>query len=151
MELAARKVRIDQITVSKYAPPKLEVTVVCGSGVYIRSIARDLGESLGCGALMSALVRTGIGDFQLETSVPLDELQSMEDVRRALQPPRTAASQLPQLEADEAQLKALHHGQMISADVTTDQEYAVVDASSRLRSIAIGIPGGQLRASVNLP
>ena len=61
--LTARPVRIDSIEIQEYHWPKLTVEIHCGSGTYIRSIARDMGERLGCGGLMTALERTGIGEF----------------------------------------------------------------------------------------
>ncbi|MCH7943571.1 MAG: tRNA pseudouridine(55) synthase, partial [Proteobacteria bacterium] len=49
--------------------PAVTLDICCGSGTYIRSIARDLGETLGCGAVMSELVRTRVGPFSIESSV----------------------------------------------------------------------------------
>ena len=65
VELAARPVRIDQVELISYAWPRLELQVDCGSGTYIRSIARDIGEILGCGGLVEVLTRTRIGPFRL--------------------------------------------------------------------------------------
>ncbi|MCA9033991.1 MAG: tRNA pseudouridine(55) synthase TruB, partial [Planctomycetaceae bacterium] len=65
VELVAREVQIDSIEIIRYEWPQLTVKVSCGSGTYIRSIARDLGEALGCGGLMSRLVRTRVGRFSI--------------------------------------------------------------------------------------
>jgi len=69
VELNSRPVRIDSIEVVSYEWPVLTVTIRCGSGTYVRSIARDLGDQLGCGGLMSGLVRTAIGDFNLQNAM----------------------------------------------------------------------------------
>lgn len=61
-----RKVIVKNIDIIKYDYPELELNVVTGSGVYIRSIARDLGERLKTGGLLSKLTRTKVGDFNLE-------------------------------------------------------------------------------------
>ncbi len=57
--------------------PEVELEVSCSSGAYIRALARDFGEKAGCGAVMSALVRTEVGPVKLEQSVPLDELDPL--------------------------------------------------------------------------
>lgn len=73
-------VRIDSIVVEGYDWPRLDLSIECGKGTYIRSIARDLGEALGTGGMLSGLVRTRVGEFRLE------EARSVEDL------PRDAAS-----------------------------------------------------------
>ena len=55
-----------------YRYPELVLEVDCGSGTYIRSLGRDLAESLGTSAVMSALVRTAIGNFDLDEAVDPD-------------------------------------------------------------------------------
>src|SRR5207247_1839966 len=60
-DLAARTVHIDGIDVFEFAYPNLKLEVDCGKGTYIRSLARDLGERLGCGAYLASLRRTRIG------------------------------------------------------------------------------------------
>ena len=72
--LEPRKVRIDRIDVQNYEWPLVELVVACGAGTYIRSIARDLGESLGCGGLVQVLTRTRIGRFRIEDAVDPDRL-----------------------------------------------------------------------------
>jgi len=74
LELAARSVLVKEIELLEYNYPDLKIRVVCGPGVYIRSLARDLGEVLGCGAYMSDLVRTRVGDFRIEDSIRIDDL-----------------------------------------------------------------------------
>lgn len=74
VELNAKAVRIDEIKVLDYVWPRLELEITCGSGTYIRSIARDLGQQLGCGALMSRLERTRVGNFSIAESLPDDQI-----------------------------------------------------------------------------
>lgn len=54
--------------------PKARFEIVCTTGTYLRSIARDLGENLGCGGHLSALTRIGVGPHTIEKAVPLDEI-----------------------------------------------------------------------------
>jgi tRNA pseudouridine55 synthase len=72
--LAGREVVVHSIELLKWEWPLLQLKITCGSGTYIRSIARDLGRLLGCGALMSQLERTAIGEFVVEQSVPPEAL-----------------------------------------------------------------------------
>ena len=69
LELAPRLVRIDRIAVIDYTWPHLELEIDCGGGTYIRSIARDIGEALGCGGYVETLVRTRTGPFTLEQAI----------------------------------------------------------------------------------
>ncbi|MEK7659885.1 MAG: tRNA pseudouridine(55) synthase TruB [Patescibacteria group bacterium] len=70
--LGARSVEIMSIEIFSYAWPKLSLRVVTGPGVYIRSLARDIGERLGCGGYISELVRTRVGEFYIADAVPVE-------------------------------------------------------------------------------
>lgn len=69
------------------AHPVLTLDVKCGSGTYIRSLARDIGESFGVGAYMSGLIRTEHGKFTLQNSVNLEALQQSENPQASLLDP----------------------------------------------------------------
>ena len=73
-ELREKTVCINSIELLEYSWPTIRLRVTCGSGTYIRSIARDLGASLGCGGLMSDLVRTATSGLQLQNSVDPETL-----------------------------------------------------------------------------
>ena len=72
--VAPRPVRIDAITVLAVTLPELTVVVACSKGTYIRSLARDLGETLGCFAHLAALRRLRHGPFDLSAAHSLDAL-----------------------------------------------------------------------------
>lgn len=74
VDLPARNVEIHEINVVRYAWPRLTLDVRCGKGTYIRSLARDLGASLGVGGVLAALRRTAVGAFTVDRAVPLDAL-----------------------------------------------------------------------------
>lgn len=84
VELAARPVRIDRVELIAYEYPRLVFDVLCGRGTYIRSIARDIGAALKCGACCEFLTRLAVGPFRMEESVRLDA--GDETVRRTLMP-----------------------------------------------------------------
>jgi len=75
-ELKPRTVTISEMKVESFMPPFLKVRLVCSSGTYIRSLARDLGEELGCGALLTELVRTRIGTYKSENAIKVDDLRT---------------------------------------------------------------------------
>lgn len=72
VKLAERQVEIKQIELMDYTWPFIKIKVVCGSGVYIRSLARNVGEKLGVGGYLSALERTRVGDFKIEETIRLE-------------------------------------------------------------------------------
>ena len=74
IEPQPRPVEIEYIKVLRWDSPSLTVEVRCSPGTYIRSLAHDLGEALGCGAHLSALTRLASGHFTLEEAITLEEL-----------------------------------------------------------------------------
>ena len=72
--LKPRAVRIDGIALVAYAWPTLSIVVDCGRGTYVRSIARDVGATLGAGGYLSALRRTRVGPFGLDRAATLEAL-----------------------------------------------------------------------------
>ncbi len=74
VEMESREVEIKSIELLDYAWPKLKIKVVTGPGVYIRSLARDIGRKLGVGGYLSFLERTRVGDFLKKDSVTEEKL-----------------------------------------------------------------------------
>ncbi|MDO5056033.1 MAG: tRNA pseudouridine(55) synthase TruB [Lautropia sp.] len=74
IEAAPRQVRVDVIELLAFDGERARLRIDCGKGTYIRSIARDLGEVLGCGAHLSGLRRTRVGAFDVRDAVPLPAL-----------------------------------------------------------------------------
>lgn len=77
LALAPRRVRVDSITPLAWDPPVLSVLVRCGSGTYLRSLARDLGEAVGCPAHLAALVRLGVGPFDVRDALSREDLEAV--------------------------------------------------------------------------
>ncbi len=73
LAMKARPVVIDEITVQSYAWPTLVIDVLCRKGTYIRTLARDIGERLGTGGMLTALRRTAIGDFDVGVALHPDQ------------------------------------------------------------------------------
>jgi tRNA pseudouridine55 synthase len=73
VHLGPRSVTINNIEIMKYKWPKLNLLVQCNSGVYIRSLARDIGEKLKTGGYMASLVRTRVGIFTIDKALTLEK------------------------------------------------------------------------------
>ncbi len=71
-----RPVRVEQLDITRWEPPLLDLRVVCGKGFYVRSLAHDLGASLGVGGSLSGLVRSRVGSFRLEDAVDIETLRA---------------------------------------------------------------------------
>jgi tRNA pseudouridine55 synthase len=126
VERAARPALIHRLTLLGLQANRVSLEVVCGKGTYVRSLARDLGERLGCGGHLAALQRTAVGTFALAGAVPLAALNDRTTVLAHLLPPTVALSGWMQLELDAAMCVALRHGRAIpaSADAAVTRAYA---------------------------
>lgn len=94
VELKPRPVQIEKLTLTKFDYPDFQLDIVCGSGTYVRSLGRDIGKRLGSNAVMTSLVRTAVGQFQIEQALELADLNP-EVCHANLQP---AIRALPDLE-----------------------------------------------------
>lgn len=72
-EMQPRDVEIYELTILDYTFPSLQLRVNCSSGTYIRTLAEDIGKALGCGAYLTALRRTKIGEFSIDNSITVEE------------------------------------------------------------------------------
>jgi len=84
--LMPKKVRVEELRFGELSGGRLPFTISCSSGTYIRSIASELGEMLGCGAHLESLRRVRIGDFHVRDAVPLQRFEEMSPADR-LAPP----------------------------------------------------------------
>ena len=111
-----RQVTIEALGIVDWAPPELTLDVVCSPGTYVRSLAHDLGERLGCGAHVTALRRLASGRF---TSAEAISLQALADAAAAgdwahlLHPLDAALLDLEAVNVDASGTQRLFHGQPI--------------------------------------
>lgn len=91
-EIKPKPVEVHAIEILEYAWPRLTLDIRCGKGTYIRSIARDLGASLGTGGMLSGLVRTSSGAFTIEDAVAPEELPERIDPQDLLSLPAGGGS-----------------------------------------------------------
>ena len=90
-EIKAKTVEIKTFELTRIALPEIDFRVVCSKGTYIRSLARDLGLALGCGAHLTRLVRSRIGEYRVEDAFSLEAIE-------ALRPPRPEGEARPRTE-----------------------------------------------------
>ncbi len=76
--LSSREIEIKKIEIISYTWPKLEIKVVTGPGVYIRALARDIGERLSTGGYLKSLERTRVGRYDIEKSIKIEDIKHYE-------------------------------------------------------------------------
>ena len=101
-----KKVRVPELSFGELSRGRLPFSISCSSGTYIRSIASDLGEKLGCGAHLESLRRTRIGDFQASDAVPLERFEGMSPAER-LEPPHAVPLSRVQFPFERVRLASL--------------------------------------------
>jgi tRNA pseudouridine55 synthase len=137
-DLPTREAKIYELTLlgvdtTNPAEPVLLLDVHCGSGTYIRSLARDIGEQLGVGAYLSGLVRTQHGTFHLNEAIPLETIQAEADPLGLLQDPLDFLG-LPQLPLpNQAAAQHLRHGLKLDPATLDLQEASLATWPTRLK------------------
>jgi tRNA pseudouridine55 synthase len=124
--------------------PDVTFEVVCGTGTYVRAIARDAGEALGVGGHLRELRRTGIGPHDVDGAVPLDQLGDAARVREALLAPADALAHLPRVVVDAAGEAELRHGRAVAAGEGAEAEGPIALVSATGNLLAIGHRDGGL-------
>jgi len=138
VELAPSKVSIYELTLVESQGAKARLRVRCSAGTYIRSIAHQLGISLGCGAHIEALVRTQSGPFRLDQASTIEQLQTLKDEGRldqALIPMSDLLPEFPGVFVDDITATNIRHGRDFSVSA-----FRVNGESPHVR--AIGTDGG---------
>jgi tRNA pseudouridine55 synthase len=148
IEIKARPVTVYDIDLLAFDGRYVELKIECGSGTYIRSIGRDLGERLGCGATMASLVRSAIGPFTTETATPVEQL-NVDNIQEQILDPRLGIRHLPTLQISDTDADFVRHGGTIPFDaaavrpadyavrIETGERYLLEDASREIVAIAI--------------
>jgi tRNA pseudouridine55 synthase len=111
-ELEPQAIRVEVFELLSRSGPDLSIRTSVESGVYIRSLARDLGERLRCGAHLSVLRRTSVGRFQIADAVTLDDITGR---RATIRPARDAVAHLAQLQIDDPERAFVRQGRAIPA------------------------------------
>jgi tRNA pseudouridine55 synthase len=141
VELKPKAIDISNFTIDSLEGDTAGFEITVSAGGYIRSIAHDLGQSLGCGAHLASLRRTRAGCFSLAQAHSLDSL-STGSVTTATIHPRTLLPEMPSVSADEAALGRIRNGAQINLSDFSNAELVKVFASQRdLAAIARRVAG----------
>lgn len=119
VDLEPRTINVYNLDLLEWAPPEAVIDVYCSSGTYVRSLAHDLGEKLGCGAHLIGLRRTKSGRFTLRDAVPLRKLREAfenDTWQNLIIPAAEALTDWPAVELTTEQLDIVRHGRRIPAD-----------------------------------
>lgn len=136
--LEPRPVTIYALTLVEWSPPEAVLEVHCSAGTYLRSLAHDLGQALGCGAHLAALRRTGAGHFRVEDALPLELLKAAfaaNDWTRHLLPPDAAVPDWPAVALEAADARRVQHGQALAMETTGAERARAYDAHGRFFAI----------------
>ena len=127
VERAARAIEILEIERVGFDGRDLAIRVACSKGTYVRTLAQDIGERLGCGAHLVGLRRTGVGGFHLEDAATFEvlEAEGQAAARSRLRPPEALAASLPRLDATPDEALRFGHGRIIERPVAAGGEVAV--------------------------
>jgi len=118
VDLAPRKIQVYHLEVLEWAPPEVVIDVHCSSGTYVRSLANDMGNVLGCGAYLIGLRRTKNGRFSLRDAVPLRKLQDAflaGNWYQYLIPAAEALADWPGVELNPDEVEEVKHGHRVKA------------------------------------
>jgi len=118
-ELRPSQIFIYFFRLIKYNPPFLKFKVHCSSGTYIRSLAHDLGQSLGCGAHLSELTRTDVGGFHIKESFTLEKIKLLTErgkIEEFLIPLEFLLQEFPKIILKERGSVLAKNGNMISSE-----------------------------------
>lgn len=118
VDVPAREVDIHRLELLSFGGDRLQLLVECGSGTYIRSLAVDLGEALGCGAHLSSLRRSWVEPFQAAPMLSLEQLQQAAEqgdpvLQSLLLPLEAGVAALPPVHLDELQSLAISQGRSV--------------------------------------
>jgi len=133
--LPTRRVAVAELALTSFAPPDVGFRARVSAGTYLRGLARDVGEALGCGGHLAALTRSEVGPYRLADALPPEQV-----TRSALRDPAELVRDLPRRELDRDEEAAVRHGRAIpgpaGAGGEEDEGRIALFADGRLVAVA---------------
>ncbi len=138
VEIKPRKVFISKLELESfdYENQEAKILVGCSKGTYIRSIAYDIGQKLGCGGYLTALERTKAGLFNKEYSIPLENFSEISDVMTNLVNPLDVLS-LPKVELNDIEKERVNHGMAIYNRGFKNSDIVILVYGGRIHAIGM--------------
>lgn len=126
VEIKSRKITISSIDIEKIEGDEITFVVVCSKGTYVRTICKDIGDKLGCGAAMSALTRIASGIFTLEEAIDIEKIKEMtkEEIIEKLYP-----TDYPLIHFGRINLTAIQAKDFVNGKRMKRENLEIVDAS----------------------
>ena len=145
VEIPKRKVTIHKIDLLNYDKEKrlLKLYVACSKGTYIRSIANDIGIKMGVYGHLVELVRVQAGNFLLENSVKLDQLQSFEDLENNIINPLDCLD-YPKCEINEKEYESISHGMPI--EIKNEDNFVILTYNQKIAAVG-NVSGGVFKCN----
>jgi len=137
VERAARPVTVFELTLRDFSAAEVKLSVRASKGFFVRCLAADLGEALGCGAHLTALRRTQSGTFSLAQAVPLAEVQAQGPAMAArLVSMQDALADVPALDVTAAEAERVRHGGVVEVSASLSGLLRVVGPGHELLALA---------------
>lgn len=142
----AREVHIDRLDLIADRREEWDLEVCCSKGTYVRSLAHDIGQALGCGAYVSQLRRTGLGAFDESQAVSLDQVEADSEEARPehLLPADAVLPEWPVHSCTASEEEALRNGRQVAHE-GAEGFWKLEDAQGRFFGVAEALDTGQLQ------
>ncbi|MDE5909065.1 MAG: tRNA pseudouridine(55) synthase TruB [Lachnospiraceae bacterium] len=130
VERAARPITIYEMEILEEAHPEYVMKVKCSKGTYIRTLCHDIGEKLGCGGVMTKLIRSRVGEFGIETALTLSQLQHLSDqgmLSQAVIPVEKMFLAYPAFTVKESAFKAIQNGNQLKKNDFKEEAAQILD------------------------
>ena len=143
---APRRIEIEALERLSLEGNELRIAVTCSKGTYIRSLAMDIGRTLGCGAYLTALRRTGVGPFRVQDAVTLEAIgEGVELARERLLPTEVLVESLPRTQTSPEDAWRFTQGQVVALpQAQAGSEWALFTAGGRFLGVGRAEVSGRL-------
>jgi tRNA pseudouridine55 synthase len=140
----ARDIHVGRLDFVSLKANELTLDAHVSKGTYMRVLAEDVGEALGCGAHLIALRRTRTGGFGIEQAVTLDALEamSMEERDRQLRPADVLCNALPVVTLDRIDTRIFTHGGWVEHELIPGAEYRVFASTGNFLGVGVAVADG---------
>lgn len=147
IERLPREITIHRIALTEFSGDRLCINIDCTKGTYIRVLAEDIGRFLGCGAHLTALRRTYVGNFSLNDALPLDKVEALSEIERdhQLLLADSLVAHLPEVTLDQDSAFYFRQGQVIcQPQLQFHQRYRIYDEKHEFMGIGSADDAGKL-------